>query len=71
MSFYQCKLVYKLYFLYYLLHPWQALCGMVRFAIWCVISVSGVDTMWCGHVAVQWAMANQSKSLERHHGVLA
>lgn len=59
------------YFLFYLLHPWQALCGVVRFAIWCVFSISWVDTVWSGHVAIQWAVANQSKSLKRYHGVLA
>lgn len=55
----------------YLLQPRQAVCVVVRLAIWSVFSVSRVDAMRSRHVAVQRAVANQGKSLKGHHGVLA
>lgn len=50
-----------------LLLSWQ----MVRFAIHAAFSINGVKSMRSGHVTIQRAAANQSKPLERDHGVLA
>lgn len=55
----------------YLLQPRQAVCVVVRLAVRSVLSVSRVDAVRSRHVAVQWAVANQGKSLKGHHGVLA